>query len=249
MRTVLITGASSGIGWACAEALASDHHLILCGRRKEKLEALKEQLNSKNQVHLFTFDVRDRAAVNQCFKEMEHLGLNMDILINNAGNAHGLASFDQGDLDDYDAMIDGNLKGLIYTSKAAIPFLEASSNAHIVNISSIAGKENYANGNVYCASKAGVDALSQGMRIDLVPKGIKVTNIAPGAVNTEFSNVRFKGDDQRADKVYEGFTPLIAKDIADAIAYCIRAPYHVQIADMTIFPKAQYSATGIHKVK
>lgn len=247
MRTILITGASSGIGWACAEALAEDFHLILCGRRKEKLEALKEQLKSKNNIYIYTFDVRNLNELNAAFEQIKMDSLPIDILINNAGNAHGLAPFQDGDLSDFDAMIDSNLKGLIYTSKAALPFLLQSENAHIVNISSIAGKENYANGNVYCASKAGVDALSQGMRIDLVPKGIKVTNIAPGAVETEFSVVRFKGDLEKANKVYQGFQALVAQDVADAIAYCVRAPYHVQIADLTIFPKAQFSATGIVK--
>ena len=168
-------------------------------------------------------------------------------MVNNAGNAHGLASFQQADLQDLEDMIDINVKGLIYVTKAVLPYLENSQNAHIINLSSTAGKQTYANAAVYCASKAAVEAISEGLRIDLLQQGIKVTNIAPGAVNTEFSRVRFKGDQQKADQVYKGFDPLVAQDIAGAIAYALQQPAHVQIADMTILPSAQANAFMIHK--
>lgn len=247
MKTALITGATSGIGLAIAQELIKDHHLIITGRRQERLNQIKAELSIINPVDTFCFDVSQKDEVKDFIKALDTNNQPIDILVNNAGNAHGLATFDEGELTDYEAMIDINLKGLIYVSKYCIPFLEKSHAAHIVNISSIAGKETYLKGNVYCASKAGVEALSQGMRIDLAPKGIKVTNIAPGAVETEFSEVRFKGDQARAKQVYQGFKALQAEDIANAVAYCVRAPRHVHIADMTILAGTQFSATGIIK--
>ncbi|MBB1139633.1 SDR family NAD(P)-dependent oxidoreductase [Myroides sp. WP-1] len=247
MKTVFITGASSGIGQATAKALAPNHRLILCGRRKERLEALAQELQSTD-TYILTFDVRDKSAVFQAVDSLPEAWKKIDILINNAGNAHGLSSFQEADIEDLEAMIDINVKGLIYVTKAVLPLLlQHNQGGHIVNLSSIAGKETYANGAVYCASKAAVESISKGLRIDLNTKGIKVTNVAPGAVETEFSMIRFKGDQAKAEQVYNGYDPLLADDIAQAIAYAINQPEHVQLADMTIFPKAQASGTTFNK--
>ena len=244
MKTICITGASSGIGWATAKRLAGQHRLVLCGRREERLRELQQALGA-TQTHLLTFDVQNKTEVFSAFEALPDDWKSIDVLINNAGNAHGLAPIDSAELSDFDTMLQTNVNGVLYVTRAALPLLKRSMAGHIVNISSIAGKEAYANGNVYCASKAAVESLSQSMRIDLAPYGIKVTNIAPGAVETEFSVVRFKGDQDKADRVYQGFQPLVADDIAEAIAFSVEQPDHVQIADMTIFPKAQYNATGI----
>lgn len=195
--------------------------------------------------HVLQFDVSQKEAV---FSAIGSLGtLRVDILINNAGNAHGLATFDQADIEDLDAMIDINVKGLIYVTKAVLPLMIPQGKGHIINISSIAGKQVYMNGTTYCASKFAVEALTQGMRIDLLPHHIKVTGIAPGAVATNFSLVRFKGDEERAGSVYEGYTPLTAEDVANTILFAIQQPEHVQIADLTIMPSAQASAIHINK--
>ncbi|WP_234735580.1 SDR family NAD(P)-dependent oxidoreductase [Tellurirhabdus bombi] len=245
-RIALITGATSGIGQATAEAFAQlNYRLILCGRRADRLEELKQALSAQTSVFTLQFDIRDSAAVSDTIASLPDEWKQIDVLINNAGNAHGLDSIQEGNLDDWDQMIDGNVQGLLYVSKAVIPGMVERQRGHIVNLSSIAGKQTYANGAVYCASKAAVEALSEGMRLDLTPQGIKVTNIAPGAVETEFSVVRFKGDAERAAKVYQGFDPLIPKDIADAIVYAVSAPANVQIADITILAAAQASATSI----
>lgn len=242
----LITGASSGIGWATAEALAKlNYRLILCGRRQEKLDELKAQLTT--DVYTLTFDVRDNAAVTAAIGSLPEAWQAIDVLINNAGNAHGLSPIQEGDLADWDAMIDGNVQGLLYVSKAIMPGMVARQKGHIVNLSSIAGKQTYANGAIYCASKAAVEAISTGMRLDLTQHGIKVTNIAPGAVETDFSAVRFKGDKDKAAQVYAGFEALKAADIADTIAYAVSAPAHVTIADLTILPAAQAAATTINR--
>jgi NADP-dependent 3-hydroxy acid dehydrogenase YdfG len=247
-RIALITGATSGIGKATAEIFAdAGIDLILCGRRKDRLDEVAEILASKVKVTTLIFDVRDKGAVLAMIGSLPDDWKNIDILVNNAGNAHGLGSLDEGDTDDWDAMIDGNVKGLLYVSKAVIPLLLERGKGHIVNISSIAGKQTYANGAVYCASKAAVEVLSEGMRLELTQHGIKVTNVAPGAVETEFSLVRFKGDESRAEKVYQGFDPLQASDIADAIFYAINAPDRVTIADITILAGAQSAATTIHR--
>ncbi|WP_439554977.1 SDR family NAD(P)-dependent oxidoreductase [Dyadobacter sp.] len=247
-RIALITGATSGIGKATAELFAdAGINLILCGRRQERLDELAEKLSSKVQVTTLLFDVRDKGAVLAMINSLSDDWKNIDILINNAGNAHGLGSLDEGDTDDWDSMIDGNVKGLLYVSKAVIPLLLEKGKGHIVNISSIAGKQTYANGAVYCASKAAVEVLSEGMRLELTHHGIKVTNVAPGAVETEFSLVRFKGNEERAGKVYQGFDPLQAGDIADAILYAVNAPDRVTIADITILASAQSAATTIHR--
>ncbi|MBU1822517.1 MAG: SDR family NAD(P)-dependent oxidoreductase [Bacteroidetes bacterium] len=247
-RIALITGASSGIGKATAQAFAkSGIDLILCGRRQDRLQELSNELAPLVKITSLAFDVRDRKAVEDAIASLPKEWQAIDILVNNAGNAHGFDPIDKGNPDDWDAMIGSNVTGLLYVSKAVIPGMVERSKGHIVNLSSIAGKETYANGTVYCASKAAVEAFSQGMRLDLIQHGIKVTNIAPGAVETEFSTVRFKGDEARADKVYAGFDPLTAEDIADSILYAVNAPAHVTIADVTILAAAQAAATTVYR--
>lgn len=248
MKTTLITGATSGIGKATAYLLAQQkHQLILCGRNEAVLEMIKNELSQLTEVCTLTFDVRDRNQVETAFKNIPDSFKNIDILINNAGNAHGLDSLENGDMDDWDAMMDGNVKGLLYVSKQVIPQMKARNSGHIVNISSVAARQTYANGVVYCASKKAVDTISEGMRIELTEFGIKVTNIQPGAVATDFSKIRFKGDEERAATVYAGYEALKAEDIADAISYCINAPDRVSIAELCIYPKAQSEPRMIYK--
>jgi 3-hydroxy acid dehydrogenase / malonic semialdehyde reductase len=242
-KIALITGASSGIGRAVAYEFSKNGiDLILCGRRHERLLELQEEIGDAVSTHLLTFDVRDKEAVFTAIETLPIEWKEIDILVNNAGNAHGLGPIQDGDVEDWDNMMDGNVKGLLYVSKAVIPLLIARNQGHIFNLSSVAGKQTYPNGNVYCASKAAVEALSEGMRLDLNPFNIKVTNVAPGAVETEFSLVRFKGDSNRSDAVYKGFQPLYAEDIAEIIYFAASRPAHVQMADITIFPTAQASA-------
>ncbi|TDS60183.1 SDR family NAD(P)-dependent oxidoreductase [Myroides indicus] len=247
MKTAFITGTTSGIGKATAQILASNYRLILCGRRADKLVELQKELEEITEIYPLVFDVRNKVEVFDAVNSLPEKWKAIDVLVNNAGNAHGLSSFQEADLNDLEAMIDINVKGLIYVTKAVLPYMLKQNGGHIVNLSSIAGKETYANGAVYCASKAAVESISKGLRLDLLHSGIKVTNIAPGAVETEFSVVRFKGDKQRASKVYEGYEPLIAQDIAQAIAYAVNQPEYVQIADVTIFPKAQGNGTTFVK--
>ncbi|MEY4987467.1 MAG: hypothetical protein RL567_1246 [Bacteroidota bacterium] len=243
-KIACITGASSGIGLATAIALSAvGYKLILCGRRQERLEALSKEI--KTESYLLIFDVRDRNGVEAAFQTLPVAWKSIDVLVNNAGNAHGMSPIQDGDPADWDAMMHSNVDGLLNVSRMVIPGMIQRAAGHIVNLSSIAGKQVYPNGNVYCASKAAVEALSQGMRQDLNVHGIKVSNVAPGAVNTDFSAVRFKGDQQKVDAVYAGYEPLIAEDIADVIRYIVTAPAHVNIADVTILPKAQASATQI----
>ncbi|WP_025762626.1 SDR family NAD(P)-dependent oxidoreductase [Dyadobacter tibetensis] len=247
-RIAFITGATSGIGQATATLFAqAGIDLILCGRRQDRLDALNQSFSNTVKVLTLCFDVRDREAINAQVSALPSEWKNIDILVNNAGNAHGLGTLADGDTDDWDQMLDGNVKGLLYVSKAIIPLMLENKQGHIVNISSIAGKETYVNGVVYCASKSAVETISQGMRLELTQKGIKITNIAPGAVETEFSMVRFKGDADRAGQVYQGFEPLQPEDIADAILYAVNAPKHVTIADLTILAGAQSAATTIHR--
>ena len=247
-KIALITGATSGIGEATARLLAKNNfRLILCGRRKEKLNSLQKELSSATEVTTLSFDVRDREQVEASLQSLSGAWKKIDILINNAGNAHGLAPIQTGDVDDWDAMMDINVKGLLYVSRYVVPGMTERKTGHIINIGSIAGKEVYPNGNVYCASKFAVDALTKGMRMDLNAFGIKVTGIHPGLVETEFSIVRFKGDEQKASQVYKGLTPLSGGDIADIILYVLSAPPHVVLADITVFPTAQGSSTVIHR--
>jgi len=247
-RIALITGATSGIGEATARLLARNNfRLILCGRRADRLESLRQELAAQTDVITATFDVRDKAQVQQALAGLPQAWKAVDVLINNAGNAHGLDPIQTGSLEDWDAMIDINVKGLLYVSHEIIPGMTARQNGHIINLGSIAGKVVYPNGNVYCASKFAVDALTQGMRMDLNPFGIKVTSINPGMVDTEFSLVRFKGDATRADNVYKGMTPLKGDDIADIILYTLQAPAHVVLADITVFPTAQAGPTQVKR--
>jgi 3-hydroxy acid dehydrogenase / malonic semialdehyde reductase len=249
-RIALITGATSGIGQATARLFAEKGiNLILCGRRTERLQELQQQLQAKVKIHTLTFDVREENAVSKAIQSLPSDWQTIDILVNNAGNAHGLAPIHEGDVRDWDAMIDGNVKGLLYVSKEVIPGMVKRRSGHIINIGSIAGKEVYPNGNVYCASKSAVDAITSGMRIDLNPYSIRVTGIHPGMVETEFSLVRFKGDDQRAGKVYQGLKPLTAEDIADIIWFAASCPPHVMISDLTVLPTAQASATILNKAQ
>lgn len=248
MKTALITGATSGIGRATARLLAkNNYNLIICGRREDRLAELQDEFSALTKVHTLNFDVRNKKAVGQSIKSIPADFANIDILVNNAGNAHGLDPIENGDTDDWDAMIDINIKGLLYVSKFIIPGMVERRSGHIINIGSIAGKETYTNGNVYCATKHAVDAINQGMRMDLNQYGIRVGAINPGMVDTEFSEVRFKGDTERATSVYKGFEPLKAEDIADVIHFVVSRPYHVNIADLLILPTAQASATIVNK--
>lgn len=247
-KNALITGATSGIGMATAKRLAHEgYQLILCGRRLERLEQLEHELSIHTKVHTLCFDVRDKVAVNEAISSLPNEFSVIDVLVNNAGNAHGLDPIQTGSLEDWDAMIDINVKGLLYVSKSVIPKMIAQKSGHIINIGSTAAKEVYPNGNVYCASKHAVDAINQGMRIDLNQYGIRVGGIHPGMVETEFSKVRFKGDANRASKVYEGFKALQADDIADIIYFVISRPYHVNIADLVVMSTAQASSTIVNK--
>lgn len=247
-RIALITGATSGIGEATARVLAANNFkLILAGRRNDRLKKLTDELSVSTEVVPLCFDVRDRGKTAQAIDSLQGEWKNIDVLVNNAGNAHGLAPIQTGEVDDWDAMIDINVKGLLYVSKQVMPGMIERKAGHIINIGSIAGKEVYPNGNVYCASKFAVDALTKGMRMDLNPFGIKVTGIHPGMVETEFSIVRFKGDAERAKSVYQGLTPLYAADIADVILFAATRPAHVVIADMVVLPTAQASATVLKR--
>ncbi len=248
-KTALITGATSGIGRATAERFAAAGiQLVLCGRRQERLTIIQEALSKQTKVHILNFDIRDRKAVHTAITSIPKDFSKIDILVNNAGNAHGLDTIDEGNLDDWDAMLDINVKGLLYVSKAIIPKMIEQQKGHIINIGSTAGKEVYPKGNVYCASKHAVDAINQGMRLDLNAHGIRVGAINPGLVETEFSNIRFKGDTDRASTVYKGFKALQAEDIADIIHFVISRPYHVNIADLVVMPTAQASSTIVKKV-
>ncbi|QYJ68970.1 SDR family NAD(P)-dependent oxidoreductase [Flavobacterium litorale] len=248
MKTALITGATSGIGRATAHHFAKHNFkLILCGRRNDRLKALQNELSTQTQVYTLNFDVRDKQAVDSAIASIPAEFTTIDILVNNAGNAHGLDPIQNGDTNDWDAMIDINVKGLLYVSKAIIPSMIVRKQGHIINIGSIAGKEVYTNGNVYCASKHAVDAINQGMRMDLNQYGIRVGAINPGLVATEFSEVRFKGDVERATDVYKGYEPLQADDIADIITFVVTRPYHVNIADLMVLPTAQAGATILNK--
>jgi len=245
-KIALITGASSGIGGACASKFAErGTRLILTARRIERLEKLAAELSV--ETHLIQLDVRDRETVEQTIGSLPSEWQGIDILVNNAGLSRGLEKLHEGNIDGWEEMIDTNVKGLLYVSRAVIPGMVARGRGHIINIGSIAGHEVYPGGNVYCATKHAVDALSKGMRIDLVDTPIRVSTVDPGLVETEFSQVRFYGDKERAKGVYRGYTPLTGDDIAEAVVWIADRPEHVQIAEMTIFPTAQASAMVVHK--
>ncbi|MBS4043308.1 MAG: SDR family NAD(P)-dependent oxidoreductase [Chitinophagaceae bacterium] len=247
-KIALITGASSGIGYATAKAFASNGiDLILCGRNRQQLKTITQELGTLVKVTTLFFDVRNNEEVTQNISSLSAEWKEIDILVNCAGNAHGLSSIENGDITDWDMMIDANVKGLLYVSRVIMPLMVERKRGHIVNISSVAGKYTYQNGAVYCASKKAVEAISEGMRLDLTQHGIKVTNIAPGAVETNFSVVRFKGDEERAKKVYEGFEPIKPEDVADAIFYAVNAPKNVTIADMVLYAGTQAAPTIIYR--
>lgn len=249
-KIALITGASSGIGEACAHLFAQQgYNLILLGRRENLLEKVAQQLIDKYSIEVkkIKADVRDKENINYVLETLPAAWKHVDVLINNAGLSQGLDPIDKGSTDDWDTMIDTNVKGLLYVTKVVSNWMIAQKKGHIINIGSVAGKEVYANGNVYCATKHAVDALNKAMRIDLLPYGIKVTAIHPGMVETEFSIVRFKGDEARAKKVYDGFEPLHAQDVAEAIWFAVSRPAHVNINDMLIMPTAQATATTLKR--
>lgn len=250
-KITLITGATSGIGNATAKRLAKEgFNVIITGRRKDKLEELKKEIlnaSSDAKVLALSFDVRVYSDVEANLRNLPDEWQNIDVLVNNAGLAVGMNPIHEGFVDDWERMIDTNIKGLLYVTRVVSPGMAERKSGHIINIGSIAGREVYPNGNVYCATKHAVDALSKGIRMDLIHYGIKVTQICPGFAETEFSIVRFKGDKDRADKVYDGFVPLSAEDIADTIYYAVSAPDHVDVQDVLVMPKAQASATIFHK--
>ncbi|MEP7164593.1 MAG: SDR family NAD(P)-dependent oxidoreductase [Ferruginibacter sp.] len=249
-KIVFITGATAGIGKACAEKFAAaNFKLVITGRRKERLEALKKELEDAHSIKVMTccFDVQDREAVFNAVNDLPESWKNVDILINNAGLALGRDSFESADMDDWDTMMHTNVDGLLYVSRAVLPSMIKNKKGHIINMGSIAGKEVYENGNVYCASKFAVDAINRSMRIDLLKYGIKVTAINPGAVETEFSVVRYKGDEAKAAAAYDGYTPLTPADIADTIFYCAGLPNHVCINELTITCLQQAGIYYFHK--
>jgi NADP-dependent 3-hydroxy acid dehydrogenase YdfG len=249
-RTIIVTGATSGFGKAIAEMFAeAGDHLILTGRREDRLKQLAESLKMKYGVRALplTFDVRDRNQVMEILGGLSQEWTPVDILVNNAGLALGRDNFDEADLDDWDTMIDTNLKGLLYTTRAVLPFLRKGGGGHIINMGSIAGKEVYEKGNAYCASKHAVDAISKSMRVDLLKHAVKVTAIHPGAAETEFSLVRFKGDAETARSVYEGYEALTAADVADLVRYCADLPPHVCLNDVVITCTAQANSSSFLK--
>lgn len=248
MRTALVTGATAGFGKAIAESLAkAGYRLIITGRRVERLDQLSEELSPVTKVLTMPFDVRNETEVNTAFDKLSDDWKNIDVLINNAGLALGKAYLEGGLTEDWDQMMDTNVKGLLYVTKAALPFLKRSENAHIINIGSIAGTEVYPGGNAYCASKHAVNALSKAMRIELLPHAIRVSQIRPGLADTEFSVVRYKGDKEKADDVYKGFDALRAEDIARAALFILESPRHVCINDLEITPTAQANAYLLEK--
>jgi 3-hydroxy acid dehydrogenase/malonic semialdehyde reductase len=249
-KIALITGATAGIGEACAHVFARERYdLVLTGRRVDRLEKIAQQLKAEYNVKVIisSFDVRDRQEVISKLEELPPDWKLVNVLVNNAGLSLGLDPVQNGSYNDWETMIDTNIKGLLYVSRVVSNWMIANGFGHIINLGSIAGKEVYQNGNVYCATKHAVDALNKGMRIDLLPYGIKVTAVHPGAVETEFSEVRFKGDKTRAKKVYEGFEPLVAMDIAETIWFAVSRPAHVNINELTVMPTAQATATSIFR--
>ncbi|WP_207535074.1 SDR family oxidoreductase [Desertivirga arenae] len=250
-QIALVTGATSGIGEACARIFAEQKfNLIITGRRTQRLEKLSDELKTAYgvEVKALTLDVRDCSQVQDQLNSLNESWKKVDVLVNNAGLSQGLEPIQNGSFQDWDTMIDTNIKGLLYVTKVVSAWMIDQMSGHIVNLGSIAGKETYANGNVYCATKHAVDSLNKAMRIDLLPYNIRVTGIHPGAVETEFSEVRFKGDKERAKKVYQGFDPLTARDIAETIWFAVSRPAHVNISDLLIMPTAQATAGNIKKM-
>lgn len=251
-KTILITGASSGIGAACAELFAhAGARLILCARRADRLDVLTEQLTTRFKTNIISYalDITQYDAVTRTIGSLPPDWQAIDILLNNAGLAVGLDPLAEGSITDWERMIDTNIKGLLYVTKTVLPNMIKRNQGHIINIGSIAGHEVYPKGNVYCATKHAVKALSQGLKMDLLGTHIRVSSIDPGMVNTEFSEVRFHGDKSKAENVYAGITPLAAEDIADAVLYCASKPPHVNISEIVILPTDQASATLIHRRK
>jgi NADP-dependent 3-hydroxy acid dehydrogenase YdfG len=247
-KIVLITGATSGIGRATAELLAKEHYrLILTGRRKNRLEELANELSQWTEVFTLSFDIRSREETFRSLESLPNDWKAINVLVNNAGLARGYDPVYEANMDDWEEMIDTNIKGLLYVTRWVVPFMIQRKSGHIINIGSIAGKEPYARGNVYCATKSAVSALSKSLRLELVDYNIKVSLVAPAATETEFSLVRFKNDAERAKKVYEGYQPLTAKDIAEVIAFIISRPPHVNIDEVLILPTAQASSTVFHR--
>jgi 3-hydroxy acid dehydrogenase / malonic semialdehyde reductase len=252
-RTALITGSTSGIGAATAQILAKNgFRLVITGRRSDRLKEFREKLESEfnAEVHTLAFDIRNNDETKAALGSLPDTFARIDVLINNAGLAAGLSTLQEGSVEDWEQMIDTNIKGLLYVTRLISPGMVKRKSGHIINISSIAGRETYPMGNVYCATKYAVEALTKGMRIDMLPYGIKVSSVSPGAVNTEFSLVRFKGDDERARSVYNGFTPLMAEDIAETILFVLTRPPHVNIDDILVMPTAQaysrdFNRTGV----
>ncbi len=248
MKTIFITGATSGIGLAIAKKMAnSQNQLILCGRRQKKLDEISKKLSAITNVLTLCFDISEKKEVTKLLENLPKEYNSIDILINNAGNAHGLDKIQDGSLEDWDNMVDSNIKGLLYVSRVIIPKMIKKGSGHIINIGSLAGREVYEKGNIYCATKHAVNAISKAMRIDLNKTGIKVSEVNPGLVETDFSSVRFKGDSDRAEKVYQGYKALQADDIADIIEFVINRPNHVNIADILVLPQAQATSSIIKK--
>ena len=248
MKTILITGATSGIGLAAAKKLANEkNQLILCGRRQRKLDEISEELSKSSNVLSICFDVSNKNEVNRLLNDLPEQFSSVDVLINNAGNAHGLDTIQDGQRQMCIRDSDSNVKGLLYVSREIMPKMIEQQSGHIINIGSLAGREVYEKGNIYCATKHAVNAISKAMRIDLNKTGIKVSEINPGLVETDFSNVRFKGDSDRAEKVYQGYKALQADDIADIIEFVINRPDHVNIADILVLPQAQATSSIIDK--
>jgi len=248
LKTIFITGATSGIGLAIAKKMAnSQNQLILCGRRQKKLDEISKKLSAITNVLTLCFDISEKKEVTKLLENLPKEYNSIDILINNAGNAHGLDKIQDGSLEDWDNMVDSNIKGLLYVSRVIIPKMIKKGSGHIINIGSLAGREVYEKGNIYCATKHAVNAISKAMRIDLNKTGIKVSEVNPGLVETDFSSVRFKGDSDRAEKVYQGYKALQADDIADIIEFVINRPNHVNIADILVLPQAQATSSIIKK--
>lgn len=249
-KTVFITGASSGIGAACAESFAEQGaRLLLCARGIARLDTLVQQLQANYQVETYSLqlDVAQREEVDAKLKTLPAEWQTIDILINNAGLARGLAPLQKGEIQDWDEMIDTNVKGLLYVTRAILPQMVNRNSGHVINIGSVAGHEVYPKGAVYCATKYAVHALSHGLRMDLSGTKIRVSSVDPGAVETEFSLVRFHGDEKRAAAVYQGFDPLTPEDVADAVLYCVTRPQHVNVSEIHLMPTAQAAATIVHR--